>query len=137
MERRIQIAAALLTRNGDETLLVRKKGTSAFMQPGGKLEPDETAEQALVRELQEELGLEISSPSMRYLGHFQAGAANEPDHLVVADVFEVEIGDQIARPTAEIAEIRWISINGAASVPLAPLTRDHILPHYRRTVVNR
>jgi 8-oxo-dGTP pyrophosphatase MutT (NUDIX family) len=47
----------MLVRADGRTLLVRKRHTTAFMQPGGKIDCDETAQRALVRELQEELGI--------------------------------------------------------------------------------
>jgi 8-oxo-dGTP pyrophosphatase MutT (NUDIX family) len=55
----IRIAAALVCRGDRRMLLVRKRGTFAFMQPGGKIEPHETPAAALVRELAEELGLAV------------------------------------------------------------------------------
>lgn len=42
----IVIAAALMVRENGDTLLVRKRGTTAFLQPGGKIEPEETAPEA-------------------------------------------------------------------------------------------
>ena len=50
----IRIAAALLIDPQGRTLLVRKRGTEAFMQPGGKIEAHEQPVQALVRELQKQ-----------------------------------------------------------------------------------
>ncbi|MDQ4110455.1 MAG: NUDIX domain-containing protein, partial [Actinomycetota bacterium] len=38
-------------------LTVRKNGTTKFMLPGGKLEPGESAAEAAVREVAEELGV--------------------------------------------------------------------------------
>ena len=38
----IRIAAALLIDPQGRTLLVRKRGTGAFMQPGGKIDAGET-----------------------------------------------------------------------------------------------
>lgn len=35
----IRIAAALLVRNDGRTLLVRKRGSASFIQPGGKIDP--------------------------------------------------------------------------------------------------
>lgn len=47
----IHIAAAVLMDDNERLLLVRKRGTEYFMQPGGKIEPGEEALSALVREL--------------------------------------------------------------------------------------
>lgn len=70
----IRIAAALLIDPQGRTLLVRKRGTEAFMQPGGKIDAGETPVQALVRELQEELGLRIDPAQAMHLGQFSAPA---------------------------------------------------------------
>jgi len=76
--RSIFIAAAVLVGPDRRVLLVRKRGTEIFMQPGGKLEPGEAPEQALVRELREELALEIDPGTASYLGSFSAPAAPIP-----------------------------------------------------------
>ena len=83
----IRIAAALLVDNRGRTLLVRKRGTRLFMQPGGKIEPDERAATALARELEEELGLAQNPAEFRYLARFAAPAANEPGIAVEAELF--------------------------------------------------
>ncbi|NTF45304.1 NUDIX domain-containing protein [Rhizobium rhizogenes] len=132
MAKTIRIAAALLLRPDGDTLLVRKRGTTAFMQPGGKIEPQEAPEQALARELFEELGLAVETEALTFLGKFQAPAANEPDHIVVADVFRLEVGDIEIRATAEIEEIRWVSPLRPGNLPMAPLTEHHILPFHRQ-----
>jgi len=128
----IRIAAALLLRSNGDTLLVRKRGTAAFMQPGGKMEPQETAEAALARELLEELSLRVETKELTFLGRFQAPAANEPDHIVVADIFRLHVGDAEVTATAEIEEIRWISPQDPRDIVMAPLTEHHVLPFYRQ-----
>ena len=57
------VAAALVDRDG--RLLVQQRPEGGAMAglwefPGGKLEPGETPEQALIRELKEELGIDVS-----------------------------------------------------------------------------
>lgn len=127
--RTIRIAAALLIAADGRTLLVRKRGTEAFMQPGGKIEAHEQPLQALVRELQEELGLIVDPTQARYLGQFAAPAANEPGFTVEAEVFLLPI-EQAVSPEAEIEEVLWLDPQQEAQLPLAPLTRDLILPFY-------
>jgi 8-oxo-dGTP diphosphatase len=128
----IRIAAALLTRSDGRTLLVRKRGTTAFMQPGGKIDPGEDAPRALVRELAEELALTIDPDTAVYLGRHSAPAANEVGHMVTADLFRIDSDAPIA-PQAEIEEIRWVDPQQVDGLELAPLTRDHVLPLLTRT----
>ncbi|POM11559.1 DNA mismatch repair protein MutT [Pseudomonas sp. WP001] len=126
----IRIAAAVLIDKEGQTLLVRKRGTLAFMQPGGKIDPGEQAVEALARELHEELNLHIDPAQALYLGQFSAPAANEPGFTVQAELFQLHI-DVAVTPAAEIEEIRWIDPAGDGGLQLAPLTRDLILPFYR------
>ncbi|ERO61070.1 hypothetical protein P308_11095 [Pseudomonas piscis] len=87
---------------------------------------------ALARELEEELGLRIDPAQARYLQQFSAPAANEPGHVVQAEVFLIRIDTQVT-PAAEIEEVRWIDPAGDGDLFLAPLTRDLILPFYRQS----
>ena len=129
----IRIAAALLVRGDGQTLLVRKRGTQAFMQPGGKIDAGEQPAEALVRELHEELNLRIDPSNALYLGHFSAPAANEPGFTVQAELFQVHIEEPVS-PAAEIEEVCWIDPAGDGGLHLAPLTRDLILPFYRKSL---
>ncbi|MDK1378558.1 MULTISPECIES: NUDIX domain-containing protein [unclassified Sinorhizobium] len=130
----IRIAAALLVRPDGQTLLVRKRGASAFMQPGGKIGPGETPDAALARELKEEIDLDVAPASFEVLGEFHAEAANEPGHRVHADVFLVRTEQVHFHPAAEIEEVKWASPLDTGGLALAPLTADHIFPHYREMV---
>jgi DNA polymerase III epsilon subunit-like protein/8-oxo-dGTP pyrophosphatase MutT (NUDIX family) len=123
----LRMAAAIITDAAGRTLLVRKTGTTAFMQAGGKIEPGESALQALVRELREEVGLEVDLDATEYLGSFRAEAANEPDTVIRAEVFAMST-DRIIVPGNEIEQVLWIETDEPFGVELAPLTRDTVLP---------
>ncbi len=125
----IRIAAALLVGANRRVLLVRKRGTTAFMQPGGKIEPGESPVAALIRELHEELGLVVSPGSPQHLGRFSAVAANESDAVVDAELFKLAVVQPVSA-AAEIAEAVWFDPFGPLAIELAPLTRDLVLPAY-------
>ena len=129
----IRIAAAVLIGPDGRTLLVRKRGTQAFMQPGGKIDAHEQPIEALARELEEELALKIDPVRATYLGHFCAPAVNEPGYEVQAELFLLHIDADVA-PAAEIEEVQWIDSRGDGGLTLAPLTGEVILPFYRQII---
>jgi 8-oxo-dGTP pyrophosphatase MutT (NUDIX family) len=122
----IRIAAALILDANGRMLLVRKRGTRAFMLAGGKIDAGETPLEALRREIGEELGCGIDGDA-RPLGRFSAPAAFEAGHVVEADLFAVVLDGDIAL-AAEIEEVVWHDPNDLDSLPLAPLARTYALP---------
>jgi 8-oxo-dGTP diphosphatase len=123
----IKIVAALIRDAAGRVLLVRKRGTTAFMQPGGKRDPGEDDMTALAREITEELGCRMVRDSIQPLGEFDAVAANEPGWRVHACLYGIDVTGDIV-PNREIAEMIWIDPATPPDIPLAPLTRDHVLP---------
>jgi 8-oxo-dGTP diphosphatase len=128
----IEIVAAVIRDEAGRILLVRKRGTTAFMQPGGKRDPGEDDIATLAREIDEELGCQLIPGSIRPLGEFDAISANEPGFRVCASLYEIAVTGDIA-PKAEIEAMAWINPAAPADIPLAPLTRDHVLPLALRT----
>lgn len=120
----IRVAAAVIVDADGRMLVVRKRGTTVFMQPGGKIMDDESPEAAVRREIGEELGVEASS--VESLGRHVADAANEPGHTVEADVFRASLAG-VPRAAAEIDEIAWVDPADPGDIPLAPLTQHAIL----------
>jgi 8-oxo-dGTP diphosphatase len=123
----IEIVTALVRDQRGHVLLVRKRGTESFMQPGGKREPGESDLDALARELREELGCGVVPGSTKKLGVFEAPAANEPGQRVQATIYAAELSGGIACQ-AETEDHTWIDPREPGDTPLAPLTRDTILP---------
>ena len=124
----IHVSAAVITDAAGRALVVRKRGTTTFMQPGGKPEPGESAAATLARELREEIGVNLSPLALEYVGVFEADAANEPGHRVIAEVFRVTLEPGDVAALAEIAELRWITPEDVDSLALAPLSTEYLLP---------
>ncbi|WP_258237669.1 NUDIX domain-containing protein [Pseudomonas sp. Q2-TVG4-2] len=123
----LTIATACLLDGAGRVLVVRKRGTSVFMLPGGKLEAGETPRQALRRELHEELDLRMETSQLQSLGHFRSRAANEPGHWVEADVFMGRLAGEV-QVQAEIEAFAWLELNTQQQDHLAPLLHEQVLP---------
>ena len=123
----IEVVAAVIHDARGQVLLVRKRGTAAFMQPGGKREPGEDDLDALGRELSEELGCRLVRETAVVQGIFQAPAAHEPGRIVRATLYGVDVTGELAC-LGEIAEMIWLDPESPGDVPLAALTRDAVLP---------
>ena len=123
-------AAFCLVRDG-QVLTVRKAGSARFMLPGGKIDPGETPREAAVREVREEVGLDVSAHGDA-LGRFHDVAANEPGARVDATVYVAHLDEaHDPQPLAEIAEQRWLGVHDDLPADLAPLLRNHVIPALR------
>ena len=125
-----ETVAAVITDPRGRVLLVRKRGSDTFIQPGGKREAGESALQTLARELREELGVRLHDDSAELLGTYEDRAVNEPGRRVRAEVYRVQV-DGEPMPGAEIQELRWLDPAPPHAVPVAPLSAGHILPAHR------
>lgn len=124
------VAAVIVDARG-RVLLVRKRGSGAFIHPGGKREPGEEPLQTLAREVQEELAVDLVPGSAELLGIFEDRAVNEPGRRVRAMAYRVGV---IGVPCAssEIEELAWVDAEPPFAVDVAPLSARHILPAHRR-----
>ena len=108
-------------------LTVRKHGTSKFQLPGGKLDAGESPLAAALREVAEEILVELRPEDLTLLGSWSAPAANEEDTVIDATIF---VSNLIVAPvaSAEIDELQWVDLSDdpASSEHFAPLLRTHV-----------
>ena len=124
----VRIVAAVIFDAAGRVLLVRKRGSNTFIQPGGKREPGEAALDTLARELVEELGVTLRRETAIALGAFSDDAVHETGRRVEAEVFACEI-EGVPQASAEIEALVWVDPNALpADLVIAPLSRNHILP---------
>jgi 8-oxo-dGTP diphosphatase len=117
----VVVAAVVVLDGRRRVLTVRKTGTKRFMLPGGKPEADEDLRAAAIRELAEEVGLELAEDDLESWGVHTDVAANEPDTTVRAGVYAwTGRATDTLLPAAEIAELRWLELDRPTG-ELAPL----------------
>ncbi|WP_435140124.1 8-oxo-dGTP diphosphatase MutT [Pseudopelagicola sp. nBUS_19] len=125
-------AVVLLDLDGRVLLAQRPKGKSMaglWEFPGGKIEPEETPEDALIRELQEELGINTWESCLAPLTF--ASYSYSDFHLLMP-LFVCRKWDGSPMPR-EGQALRWVRPENLrdykmppADIPLIPIIRDWI-----------
>lgn len=117
---------ALICIRDNKMLCVRSKGKELFYIPGGKREPGETDEQTLLREIKEELNVELNPQSLVFIKLFEAPADKQfPGAIVRMHCYKGRFnGDLKAR--SEIEEMQWLSYEERYRLSLAgQMVFDH------------
>ena len=123
-------AVALIDRDGRILLAQRPEGKSLaglWEFPGGKVEPGETPEAALIREMKEELGIDTKASCLAPLTF--ASHSYDDFHLLMP-LFACRRWEGIPAPH-EGQKLAWVAPNRLrdypmppADLPLIPILRD-------------
>ncbi|MFC0322510.1 NUDIX domain-containing protein [Gallibacterium melopsittaci] len=90
-------------------LMTRSYGKDQYYLPGGKREVGESDEQALVREIKEELNVDLIPETLSLVDVFQAQAHGKAEGvMVVMRCYQGDYQGQL-QASAEIEEIRWLT----------------------------
>lgn len=115
----VVVAAALVDRDGRLLVQQRPEGLSMaglWEFPGGKLEPGETPEQALIRELEEELAIDVDHACLA-----PACFASEPlgdrHLLLLLYVCRKWRGTPVAQHASALRWVRPVELHGLAMPP--------------------
>jgi 8-oxo-dGTP diphosphatase len=99
---------ALILVRDRRQLVARTAGKAAFFTPGGKREPGETDPQALCRECQEELTIQLKPDTIQPYGVFQAQAFGKPEGTMVRMTCYTAEFSGTLQPSEEVEELKWI-----------------------------
>jgi len=113
------VAAALVDQNG--RILVQKRPAGKPMAglwefPGGKVEIGETPEAALVRELKEELGIDVDEADLEPVA-FASEALGARHLILLLYVGKKWSGDV---RSAELQDVQWLEIEAIRNLPMPP-----------------
>lgn len=111
------VAAGVLEREGRILAARRKKGSHLeghWEFPGGKIEPDESPEECLVRELAEEIGVRVRPKEI-----LEVVFHRYPEKSVVLLFYRCDLLE--GEPKAlECDEVRWVALADLRSLDWAP-----------------
>lgn len=90
-------------------LSTRSRGKDTYYIPGGKRDGQEIDQEALMREIKEELTVDIVPDTIKHVGTFEAQAHGKPEGTVVRmTCYSSEFTGEI-KPAAEIEEVVWFT----------------------------
>lgn len=121
-------ARAIIIENGQILVMKRiKQGNEYYTLVGGRLNADETPEQAVIREVREETGLEVTSAQLVF-------TENHPEPYNDQFIFVCQVaphGEVAIQPTSEegmmnrieinIHEPEWVSLQNFARLPFSTM----------------
>jgi len=90
-------------------LSTRSFGKDKFYIPGGKREAGETDEQALLREIKEELNVELDKTTLKAFGIFEAQAHGHAEGVMVKMTCYTAAYTGELSPQSEIEEMAWLT----------------------------
>ncbi len=96
-------------------LSTRSKGKDKYYIPGGKREGNETDIQTLVREIKEELSVDIKPDTALLYGIFEAQAHGHAEGVIVRMTCYTADFSGTPSPDNEIEEMVWLSSSDAMS----------------------
>ena len=108
MSKEIDKLAWLLVQD-NKLLVARSNNKNLYYLPGGKRELGESDQQALSREINEELSVNLTPDSLSYANTFWAIADGQDEQLTVKlSCYFAEYEGELSA-NAEIAEFKWLS----------------------------
>lgn len=121
------VGALILNRQGQVLLAKSSKWQNRFTLPGGHIELGETVEDALKREIKEEVGLEIKN--IRFLQFQEAIYSPEfiyRKHFVFLDFLCEAKTDRVQIDNKEIQDFLWVDPQKALEINVEPFSKKTI-----------
>jgi mutator protein MutT len=122
------VGVGAIILNGDQILLEKRKnppGKGKWSVPGGLVDLGETAEEAVIREVKEETGLEVYDPRLvdvvNYISLSEKGAVMY--HYVIIDYIVTSQGGK-PHASSDADDLKWVPFNEVEEYDLTETVRQ-------------
>ena len=132
--RRIRNSAkALIVKDGKMAVIkIRDAGEEWYIMPGGGQEEGETLNEAVCREVSEELGIAIECKELLFVVEGVHGEAFHRVDLIFSCEYIADIPDAVFHEDRTQAGIEWVDISSLDLQPLYPSRlRRQIMNYYQ------
>jgi 8-oxo-dGTP pyrophosphatase MutT (NUDIX family) len=129
VQRRV-FSIAVYPRFKGKILLIFHKRLQKWLPPGGELLPDETPQEAAIRELNEETGLTGKFPRISFVQGVPDGLLGYEEHVAGSKglhmnfVFVADVDTDVVNPNQEFEEFRWVTLDEGPWEGAPPNVRD-------------
>ena len=117
--------------NNRRLLVSKSYGKDIFFAPGGKLEAGETPEEALVRELKEELTIAVHKETLSPFGTFTHPVTGDEDRTITMHVFIVSSWEGTIAAANEIQEVRWVTAEEGSALYMGSIFKEEVIPRLK------
>jgi len=142
---KVLVSACAIIEANDHAVLLMYEGDMPYHEwwvlPGGYVKPEETVEQAVVREVKEETGLDVASTKLVGLYDDFYYEKDEPiNHIIIANRVKV-IGGRLIF-SREATAYKWLPFNNALRTPDIPnvfkrILQDAAKEHNKRFIFSK
>lgn len=109
MEKQFIDKLAYIHLKGQKILVTLSNGKDTWYIPGGKREPGESDREALIREVREELSVELIPGTITHYGTFEAQAHGKPPGTIVRMTCYTAEYEGTIKPAAEINRVDFFT----------------------------
>jgi len=127
----IEKAAGIIIEDR-KAILTRSIGKNVFVPPGGKLEGSESQVTALIRELKEELGVDVTEENLEFIDNYFAEAAGGSGRPLKMGVWMVKKYTGDISPQSEIDEVAEVGSELPEGMEVGSIFKHNIIPYLKQ-----
>jgi 8-oxo-dGTP pyrophosphatase MutT (NUDIX family) len=120
------IKAALALVKDNKVLMSKNFNVDKYYIPGGTIEENETDIEALIREVKEELSVDVVEETIKFIGIYEDVATNQPDKIVQIRLYSADILGEL-KPDNEVEKLGWFGKDDDWEI-LGTVAKTKIMP---------